>query len=1048
MSPEQAAGLDLSEASDWYSLGVILYQCLTGNAPFRGTYLEIMQEKQQREPLPPSHVVGNVPSDLNDLCSQLLRRDPHERPAGFEVLERLGKGTRRAQPQRGSPIDYGVPDGTFVGRSRHLAELDDAMRTSCTGCGVTVYVHSHSGMGKTTLVQRFLTQAKANYGNVLILAGRCYERESIPYKAFDEVVDSLSRYLQRLPDAEVNDVIPQHLDGLLRLFPVLGNIELAAEKRGGTRQHADSQEIRRRAVAELREIFALLANKTHVVVFVDDLQWGDTDSAVLLSELMRPPDPPAILFIGAFRTDEASTSPMLRRLLPVENARSQAPLRVLEVGPLEAQEACELAKSFLLQERSETLEERAEAIARESRGVPFFLSELAQYGGEDSSRRTLEDVIHARYGRLNVEGRRLLETVAVAEGPLSASVARQAAMLDPQDDSVTALRVARLIRIRAGGEEIETYHDRIRETIVARLAPERQKDLHRVIAETLEQVKSDDVEALSFHYLAAGSTQKAAIYSAAAASEAAAALAFDRAVRLYQRTVDLETRATERHKAQVGLAESLAHAGRAAESARAYVRAATSTTSTASTELRRRAAEQFLRAGLIDDGIQMFYEVTRAVGLRWPKTALGLIASLLARRLWLRLRGLGFRERSEAEVPADQLMRIDTCWTIHIGSYMFDAMRAVDWQARGLLWALRAGELRRIAKMLISEMVISNVLGPNRRFSQLENRITHLLQPMDDPYVIGWMTSCRGIARWFRGEWKECVELVNRGERILLDQSAGADWEILTARCFALHASYWMGDFHELRERVPAILDNARQRGDFYAEAMMVTRFLHLVRLAADEPGEILSEVRTVLGRWSQRGFHLQHMYEAIVQVDVGLYTEATVETWNYLNGKWRTIKGCFHMRVQALRIEYLLLHARAALAAAAATAEPAAQRHALLKSAERDARQIEREKTPCANALSLLVRALVREARGDAKEAIGLLESAEAQLDALDMGFPAAVCRRRRGELVGTKDGDRLVEEADNWMHEHGIKNPSRMAAIFAPNPWIDGSGKEQAAC
>src|SRR5213080_3264576 len=90
MSPEQGAQMRISKASDWYSVGVMLYQALTGRLPFRGKFFEVMLRKQTRDPIPPIEINYEASRDLNDLCMKLLRRDAETRPTGREILRVLG----------------------------------------------------------------------------------------------------------------------------------------------------------------------------------------------------------------------------------------------------------------------------------------------------------------------------------------------------------------------------------------------------------------------------------------------------------------------------------------------------------------------------------------------------------------------------------------------------------------------------------------------------------------------------------------------------------------------------------------------------------------------------------------------------------------------------------------------------------------------------------------------------------------------------------------------------------------------------------------------
>jgi eukaryotic-like serine/threonine-protein kinase len=307
MSPEQASAQPVSTATDWYSVGVILYQALTGQLPFTGNPYQILQAKVRQDPLAARDVYEAVPEDLDVLCAELLRRDPAARPTGLHVLRRLSSST--------SSLGIQSPDvrsrGVLLGRESHLQTLEDAFRSMQGGSTVVVQVSGCSGMGKTALLQGFLERLREQ-DEVVVLAGQCYEKEAVPYKAFDSLVDALASYLRRLAPLEAQALLPRDMAPLARVFPVLRDLPMAPARPGST-AIPDLQEVRRRAFAAFRELLARLGDRHLLVLAIDDLQWGDLDSLALYWDLLRPPDPPRLLFVGAFRSEKVHISPFLQR---------------------------------------------------------------------------------------------------------------------------------------------------------------------------------------------------------------------------------------------------------------------------------------------------------------------------------------------------------------------------------------------------------------------------------------------------------------------------------------------------------------------------------------------------------------------------------------------------------------------------------------------------------------------------------------------------------------------------------------------------------------
>ena len=201
MAPEQAEGLAVSPAADWYSVGVMLYEALTGCLPFMGQSRDVLRDKQTNEAPAPREVAQDVPEDLDTLCVNLLRRDPGSRLSGPDILARLGSGSAQYEGLV-SPSVASSNRAPFVGRESHLEALRDGLKAVKHGQTVTFLIHGRSGVGKTALVQHFL-ESLPHRGEAVVLVGRCYERESVPYKALDNVVDALARYLRRLPGHEI-----------------------------------------------------------------------------------------------------------------------------------------------------------------------------------------------------------------------------------------------------------------------------------------------------------------------------------------------------------------------------------------------------------------------------------------------------------------------------------------------------------------------------------------------------------------------------------------------------------------------------------------------------------------------------------------------------------------------------------------------------------------------------------------------------------------------------------------------------------------------------
>ncbi|MDX1643545.1 MAG: AAA family ATPase, partial [Thermoanaerobaculia bacterium] len=490
MAPERAVGGEASPAIDWYAVGVMLFQLLTGGLPPRN--FDSSSRELQLEPPSPALFPPESPGDLVALCIDLLNVEPKRRPSGDEIRRRLGDLESADVPEAaGAPKPESVP---FVGREAHQRRLDEAFLKMQQGGCRAVWVHGSSGMGKSALVHRFLRRVARDRGAV-VLAGRCHEQESVPYKALDALIDALSSFLKALPRNEAGALMPRDVHTLARVFPVLERVPAVTETPGRRFESPNRREVRRRAFGALRELLARLGDRSPVVLFIDDLQWGDVDSAAFLFDLLKATDPPRLLLLGCYRSEYVESSPALQAVLD-DRAAAGANQEFVEIGPLSEAQSAELARALL--EPGERADEMAELVARESDGNPFFVQELALYGralqrdGLDlrPAKVSLENLIWQRVESLPREAFLLLQAVTVSGRPLRQEDAFRASGSSGHDErALSILRAEHLVRTggTALGDEVDTYHDRIRETIVAHLSADVLERQHRRLADALEE---------------------------------------------------------------------------------------------------------------------------------------------------------------------------------------------------------------------------------------------------------------------------------------------------------------------------------------------------------------------------------------------------------------------------------------------------------------------------------------------------------------------------------------------------------------------------------
>jgi len=910
MAPELLAGALPTPASDWYGVGTMLWQALTGQAPIAEGHHEMRRVLAER---------SDLPRPLADLCRELLEPDPERRPMGSELLQRLGL------PSAALVAD----DDVFFGREQERSACWDAWQRVARDGLVRLELAGEPGAGKSALAERFLAELERT-GEVWIVRGRCHANERIPFKAVDALLERLAVLCrtQRGFFDSASDRADRDLAATL--FPSWRVLGCLAEVDTAQGAGQSGSALRSHAIAAIQRILARLSQIRPLVLFIDDLQWGDEDSAQVLAPLFTADHGPHVLLMWARRegAECGAFFSELQRLRGDRGSDQNGRITRIEIGPLPASWAARLAASAA---GTSVDGAQLETIMAEARGNPLFIRQAARLAlteAVETGSFSLERSVRAQLMSLGPDERRFASLLAIASVPIPVRVALKAVGSTSSAGSVLAdLRRAGLATVSPsastspGPEEdcIILYHERLRQPLAAELDADTRRALHVALALALRT--SGDVRAstLATHFHAGGDVVLAGSYAEQAGCEAASALAFQAAVGHFRDALAWsEDDPVRRSGLRERLAEALFNAGHSAEAAGVFREAAAGVDRGRGLKLSLNELNAWFSAGHLDDALECARPMMNALDLRQPRRGMVMPAVLL-RIMRLRLsrsvsRALdGVAPNAAADADSEVDDRTNLAWTLGTGSSMFLCQQGMYFALESLETSLRGSNARNIARGLAFLGGICVNLGP--LFSGWGQRCLDAAERVAlaerDSRLLGWCEIWMANSFLLRGDWAETVRRADHATELMEERCFGLSWECNTARCFATMALERRGDIREVEVRATTAVRDAKARGDLYGHVLFSLSWA-FCRLLAGDVDTARELAREALHRWTKDSYTIQHFYGLRVLAYCDLYEGDARSARARLAAQWPAVRGSDVFVVPSAKLDALLIWTQA----------------------------------------------------------------------------------------------------------------------------------------
>ncbi|WP_281884369.1 diguanylate cyclase [Paenibacillus sp. YYML68] len=384
ISPEQTGRINRSidYRSDYYSLGVILYEMLTGVKPYDSSSMtEQVYSIIAKKPVSPFELTGGVVSrPLSDVIMKLLEKSPDNRyRSAYGIKADLMRCMASDEPFTIGSEDrltlFQVSQKLY-GRERELKELKAAFKASLKDSSQVVLVSGEAGVGKTALVGELHSQVSQERGYFIRGKFDQYNR-NVAYSALSQAFSLLIAQLMNSEEVVRTAVKASLTRSLGDNAALLADLVPELKELLGVKSPLEplnpTEETNRFYMTIIQFISGITGSERPLVLFLDDLQWADLSSIRLLESLAGNSSLMKLLVIGSYRSNEVTdVHPLSAAVAAIRKSKS---VTHIELGPVGEKDVCALLRDTVGSEADWTGELGA-IVYTKTKGNPFFVNEL------------------------------------------------------------------------------------------------------------------------------------------------------------------------------------------------------------------------------------------------------------------------------------------------------------------------------------------------------------------------------------------------------------------------------------------------------------------------------------------------------------------------------------------------------------------------------------------------------------------------------------------------------------------------------------------------